>query len=211
MVTTEPVPTGNTYDKYASTNPVEQRMMRGFFAAFDSMLDAASTGQGPGGATPQRILEIGVGEGIVTSRVIERFPSASVVGLDLPDDELADDWKARDLSCVFGDATTLPFPNDSFDLVLAIEVFEHLGDTAGALHELHRVCSGSLIASVPFEPIWRAGNMARGRYWRDLGNTPGHINHWTNRGFAKLVATQFDVVQTATPLPWTVVRATPIE
>ena len=35
MVTTEPVPTGNTYDKYASTNPIEQRMMRGFFAAFD--------------------------------------------------------------------------------------------------------------------------------------------------------------------------------
>ena len=206
MVTTEPVPTGNTYDKYASTNPVEQRMMRGFFAAFDSMLDAASTS-----GTPRRILEIGVGEGIVTSRVIERFPSANVLGLDLPDDELAEDWKARRLSCVFGDATTLPFPNDSFDLVLAIEVFEHLGDTAGALHELHRVCSGSLIASVPFEPIWRAGNMARGRYWRDLGNTPGHINHWTNRGFTRLVATQFDVAQTATPLPWTMVRATPIE
>jgi len=71
MATQEPVPTGNTYDKYASTNPIEQRMMRGFFAAFDSMLDAASAS-----VTPRRILEIGVGEGIVTSRVIERFPAA---------------------------------------------------------------------------------------------------------------------------------------
>jgi 2-polyprenyl-3-methyl-5-hydroxy-6-metoxy-1,4-benzoquinol methylase len=206
MATTETVPTGNTYDKYASTNPIEQRMMRGFFAAFDSMLDAASAT-----ATPRRILEIGVGEGIVTSRVIGRFPDAAVAGLDLPDDELAADWKQRGLSCVFGDATTLPFPNDSFDLVLAIEVFEHLPDTAGALHELHRVCNGSFIASVPFEPIWRAGNMARGRYLRDLGNTPGHINHWTNRGFAKLVGTRFDVEQAANPMPWTMVRATPIE
>jgi SAM-dependent methyltransferase len=205
MVNTEPVPTGNTYDKYATTNPIEQRMMRGFFAAFDSMLDVAARS-----VTPARILEIGVGEGIVTQRVIERFPSASVLGLDLPDDELARDWRARDLSCVFGDATTLPFPDDAFDLVLAIEVFEHLPDTAGALDELHRVCAGSLIASVPFEPIWRAGNMARGRYWRDLGNTPGHINHWTNRGFAKLVGSRFRVAETASPLPWAMLRATPL-
>jgi SAM-dependent methyltransferase len=203
MATTQPVPTGNTYDKYASTNPIEQRMMRGFFGALDTMLAAV--------AAPARILEIGVGEGIVTERVIERFPDAAVLGLDLPDDELAGDWAERGLSCVFGDATTLPFPNDSFDLVLAIEVFEHLPDPEGALHELARVCAGQLIASVPFEPIWRVGNMARGRYLRQLGNTPGHVNHWTNRGFAKLVATQFDIAATANPMPWTMVRATSIE
>ena len=203
--TTEPVPTGNTYDKYASTNPIEQRMMRGFFQAFDAMLDESSRP-----APPRRILEIGVGEGIVTRRVIERFPDASVLGLDLPDDALADDWAERELTCVFGDATTLPFPNDAFDLVLAIEVFEHLPDPDGALHELARVCSGSLVASVPFEPIWRIGNMARGRYLRDLGNTPGHINHWTSRGFTRLVGSQFAVASTANPMPWTMVRATTI-
>jgi SAM-dependent methyltransferase len=203
MVTTEPIPTGNTYDKYASTNPIEQRMMRGFFDAFDTMLDDAAAAR-----PPQRILEIGVGEGIVTERVIARFPDATVLGLDLPDDALAGDWNERGLSCVFGDATTLPFPDASFDLVLAIEVFEHLPDPDGALRELDRVGAGQLVASVPFEPIWRIGNMARGRYLRDLGNTPGHINHWTNRGFAKLVSTRFDVVATANPMPWTMVRAT---
>ena len=54
MTATASDPTGNTYDKYASTNPLEQRMMRGFMAALDGMLD---------GLAPQRILEIGVGEG----------------------------------------------------------------------------------------------------------------------------------------------------
>lgn len=204
MTTTgQQVPTGNTYDKYASTNPIEQRMMRGFFSAFDSMLDTVGT--------PTRILEIGVGEGIVTRRVIERFPTAAVLGLDLPDDHLADHWADGELTCLFGDATTLPFPDDSFDLVLAIEVFEHLDDTAGALGELARVCSGSLIASVPFEPIWRVGNMARGRYLRELGNTPGHINHWTSREFAKLVGRRFDVQRTANPMPWTMVLGSPAE
>ena len=200
----EVVPTGNTYDKYGSTNPIEQRMMRGFFTALDTMLDA-------GEAPPTRILEIGVGEGVVTQRVIDRFPSASVIGLDLPDADLAEHWAAGRLTCLFGDATTLPFPDDAFDLVLAIEVFEHLPDPGGALGELGRVCAGALIASVPFEPIWRAGNMARGRYLRDLGNTPGHINHWTNRGFAKLVGRRFRIVRTANPMPWTMLLGVPLD
>lgn len=191
-------PTGNTYDKYGTSNPIEQRMMRGFFAALDRFLDRQH---------PARILEIGVGEGIVNQRVATRFPDAVVFGLDLPDPELAADWERHGLDCVFGDATTLPFPDATFDLVLAIEVFEHLPDPAAALAELRRVCTGDLIASVPFEPIWRAGNIARGRYVRDLGNTPGHVNHWTSRGFAKLVATEFRVVDTANPLPWTMVLA----
>ena len=48
-----------TYDKYASTNPIEQRMMAGFFAAFDRMLD---------GSEPDLIVEVGAGEGRITER-----------------------------------------------------------------------------------------------------------------------------------------------
>jgi hypothetical protein len=89
--------------------------------------------------------------------------------------------------------------------VLAIEVFEHLPEPEAAMAELARVGADALIASVPFEPIWRVGNMARGRYLRDLGNTPGHINHWTHRGFTRLVGEHFHVVGRRTPLPWTMV------
>ena len=32
------VPTGNTYDKYASKNPIERRLMTGFFAALDALV-----------------------------------------------------------------------------------------------------------------------------------------------------------------------------
>jgi ubiquinone/menaquinone biosynthesis C-methylase UbiE len=194
------VPTGNTYDKYATTNPIERRMMQGFMAALDAMLD---------GLAPRRILEIGVGEGHVTERVRERFPDATIVGVDLPDEELAGDWRTAGLACLFGDATRLPVPDGAVDLVLAIEVLEHIPRPDAALAELARVCSGTLVASVPFEPIWRAGNVARGRYVRDLGNTPGHVNHWSRRGFTRFVGRRFEVEQVKSPLPWTMVRAHP--
>lgn len=191
-------PTGNTYDKYGSTNAVEQRMMRGFMRALDDML---------AGLAPRRILEIGVGEGHVMARVRERFPGVPLVGVDLPDEGLRDEWRNQDLACMFGDATTLPFPDDSFDLVLAIEVLEHVPSPDAALRELGRVCSGTFVASVPFEPIWRAGNVLRRRYLRDLGNTPGHVNHWTRWGFQRFVESEFHVQQTRSPLPWTMTRA----
>jgi len=192
------VPTGNTYDKYGSTNPLEQRMMRNFLGSLDRMLD---------GLAPRRILEIGVGEGEVMRRVRERFPGVPLVGLDLPDQALADHWRNEQLPCMFGDATRLPFADDAFDLVLAIEVLEHVPGPTAALDELARVCRGHLVASVPFEPIWRAGNLARRRYVRDLGNTPGHVNHWTRWGFRRFVADRFTVQRVASPLPWTMVRA----
>lgn len=194
----EPIVTGNTYDKYGSTNPIEQRMMRGFMSALDGMLD---------GLAPRRVLEVGVGEGHVMARVRERFPTVALVGLDLPDEALRERWGDAGLACMFGDATKLPFPDHAFDLVLAIEVLEHVPGPDAALAELDRVCSGTLVASVPFEPVWRIGNLARRRYVGDLGNTPGHVNHWTRWGFTRFVDTRFDVDAVRSPLPWTMVRA----
>jgi SAM-dependent methyltransferase len=191
-------PTGNTYDKYNATNPIERRLVRRFLGALDRMLD---------GLTPTRVLEVGTGEGQILTHVRQRFPDVPVLGLDLPDRSLADDWRQAGLPGMFADTTRLPLPDGAFDLVLAIEVLEHVAGPRAALDELARVCAGTLVASVPCEPIWRLGNIARGRYVRQLGNTPGHVNHWTSRGFRRFVAARFEVDLLAIPLPWTIVRA----
>jgi SAM-dependent methyltransferase len=191
---------GNTYDKYASKNPIERRMMNGFFTALDRMLD---------GLQPEVVVEIGAGEGRITERLVARFPEATVVGLDLPDTNLAEEWEEIDVPMFFGDATRMPFVDGSIDLVVGLEVLEHVPQPERALTDIARICRGTALLSVPREPIWRAGNMARGRYVRDWGNTPGHVNHWSARGFERFVGTRFDVEAVARPLPWTMVRATP--
>jgi ubiquinone/menaquinone biosynthesis C-methylase UbiE len=108
---------GNTYDKYASSNPIEQRMMRGFFGALDAAL---------AGLDPRVVVEVGAGEGRITQRLHERFPSATVVGLDLPDVDLQDEWASATVPMFVGDATRLPFADHSVDLVVALEVLEHV-------------------------------------------------------------------------------------
>lgn len=192
------VPTGNTYDKYASKNPIERRLMSGFFAALDALVPTAS---------PAAVLEVGVGEGEVSSRLAQRWPAAHHIGVDLPDPELAVHWPGAGFSGAFADIARLPFPDRSFDLVLAIEVLEHVPDPPAALAEIARVARGDIIVSVPREPIWRAANLARGKYLGAIGNTPGHINHWSRKSFTAFVGQRFDVRQTRSPFPWTMVAA----
>jgi ubiquinone/menaquinone biosynthesis C-methylase UbiE len=172
--------------------------MKRFFAALADALPREN---------PAMVLEVGVGEGEISARVRARYPDAHIVGVDLHDEALAVGWRTRGFGGVYADIARLPFPPGTFDLVLAIEVLEHVGDPAAALTELVRVSRGRLVLSVPREPIWRVANMARGKYLADLGNTPGHIQHWSRRGFAALVSSQLDVMSVSTPFPWTMIGA----
>ena len=128
--------------------------MASFLARLDEALPAAA---------PPRILEVGVGEGEVADRVARRFPDAFVTGIDLPDPTLAEHWSSKRFAASFADIGSLPFPDDSFDLVLAIEVLEHVPDPAAALRELGRVARRDVVLSVPREPIWRVGQHGPGQ------------------------------------------------
>ena len=100
-------------------------------------------------------------------------------------------------------ADQLPFADGEFDLAAAIEVLEHVPDPERVLAEMTRVAAGHLLVSVPREPLWRALNVARGAYLRDLGNTPGHVNHWSKRSFVALLGGYGEVVELRSPFPWT--------
>jgi 2-polyprenyl-3-methyl-5-hydroxy-6-metoxy-1,4-benzoquinol methylase len=101
------------------------------------------------------------------------------------------------------DAGELPFAAAEFDLVSAIEVLEHLPDPASTVAEMARCARRHLLVSVPREPLWRALNIARGAYLSTLGDTPGHLNHWSKRSFVRLLARHGEVAEIRTPLPWT--------
>ncbi|TIU41514.1 MAG: class I SAM-dependent methyltransferase, partial [Mesorhizobium sp.] len=91
----------------------------------------------------------------------------------------------------------------SAELVICCEVLEHIPDTEQALAILKSLAKPYLLVSVPREPVWRALNMARGKYIRSLGNTPGHIQHWSSASFINLLGKSLEVVEVRKPLPWT--------
>jgi 2-polyprenyl-3-methyl-5-hydroxy-6-metoxy-1,4-benzoquinol methylase len=196
-ISDEGIVTGNTYDKYGSGNPLVKRMMAGFERTLDELL---------GAAVPGSILDVGCGEGVLVHRWATRLPQARVVGIDLQEASIQAGWERRqapNLEYRVMRAERLPFADGEFELASAIEVLEHVPDPEHTLAEMARCASRQLLVSVPREPLWRMLNMARGAYLSDLGNTPGHLNHWSKRAFVRLLERHGEVVQARSPFPWT--------
>lgn len=199
VVTTndEGIITGNTYDKYNTTNPVAKRLQAGFERQLEELFVRADA---------QSLLDVGCGEGVLVHQWATRLADKRVVGIDLEEDSIQAGWAERqapNLDYRIMRAENLPFEKDEFDVASAIEVLEHVPDPEHTVAEMARVAKRWLLVSVPREPIWRAVNMARGAYIKDLGNTPGHLNHWSTRSFKKMLAQHGEVVETRQPFPWT--------
>ena len=190
--------TGNTYDKYGSTNPVVKRLMANFEATLEELFSAAA---------PETLLDVGCGEGVLTHQWARRpNPPERVVGIDLDDPLLHAEWEQRtapNLEYRVMKAENLPFESDEFEVATAIEVLEHVPDPEHTVAEMARVARRWLLVSVPREPLWRGLNLARGAYLKELGNTPGHVNHWSKRSFVTLLSRYGEVVQARSPFPWT--------
>lgn len=191
------MPTGNTYDKYGSKNPVVRRLMEGFESTLDELWTKAS---------PTSILDVGCGEGVLTEQWADKLGGGRIVGIDLDDPKLKAEWQTRqrqNLEYKVEDATHLSFADNEFDMASAIEVLEHVPDPERTVAEMARVANTWLLVSVPREPLWRGLNMARGAYLKDLGNTPGHVNHWSKRSFVQMLSRHGKVEEARSPFPWT--------
>jgi 2-polyprenyl-3-methyl-5-hydroxy-6-metoxy-1,4-benzoquinol methylase len=191
--------TGNTFDKYGSTNPVVKRLMTRFHRDLDALFDDIR---------PASLLDVGCGEGVLVSEWADRLGGGRVVGIDLDDPQLHAEWDKRrrpNLEYRVQKAEDLPFEGDEFELASAIEVLEHVPEPDHTLAEMARVARRHLLVSVPREPLWRGLNMARGAYLRDWGNTPGHLNHWSKRAFVSFLRTVGKPVEVRSPFPWTMV------
>jgi ubiquinone/menaquinone biosynthesis C-methylase UbiE len=196
-VSADAVVTGNTYDKYGSSNPLVKKMMANFEDTLDDLWKQAS---------PNSILDVGCGEGVLTHKWAERLGDGRIVGIDLDEPELKAAWEHRqrpNLEYKILEATKLPFADNEFEVATAIEVLEHVPEPASTIAEMGRVAAKYVLVSVPREPLWRGLNMARGSYIKDLGNTPGHVNHWSKRAFVKELSAIGKVVEAKSPFPWT--------
>ena len=102
-----------------------------------------------------------------------------------------------------------PWQDDSFDNILAMDVLEHLDDPKKAMEALLSITNKNLILSVPREPLWRVLNVLRLTHLKNLGNTPGHLNHWSKRSFVDFISNNMDIVSIRSPLPWTLLLCKP--
>ena len=137
-----------------------------------------------GARRPDSVLEVGCGTGAVLAAVAAAGIGTRHAGVDMAYIEQHRDPVAAELELSSYDGTTLPFADDSFDLVYASHVLEHVPDERGFLAELKRVARDLIYVEVPCELVLRTDAAALQRTL-DIG----HINAYTPDSFVLTLAT----------------------
>lgn len=194
---------GTAGGKYEIKNPIAQYLLRGFDNTIAGLAAHIS---------PSSILEVGCGEGHVTQLLLEHT-SANIFATDISVSVLAETESslASDrVSYMVSDVERLEPLATSPQMVVCCEVLEHVKNPEKALQALLAQRAEWYLLSVPREPIWRILNTTRGAYLKDFGNSPGHVQRWSKRGFIRFLeqgGLKCEMVRT--PLPWTAVLCRP--
>jgi SAM-dependent methyltransferase len=186
-------PASTNYEKFQTGNPIVKGMIDRFYARLRATVDPLH---------PASLLDAGCGEGETLARLDGALP-ARIAAIDLS--EGAVEFTAQRFSSVEvtrASVYELPFEDEAFDLVVCLELLEHLEEPKGALAELARVSRQHVVVSVPHEPWFRLGSLLRGKYVRGLGNHPEHVNHWNQRSLRALLEPQLEVVSLRGSFPW---------
>ncbi len=190
---------GNYYNKYKTKNPIARLLTHRFLVAVEQLVKQIK---------PASIHEVGCGEGHLTTvlahqakQILATDFSSQVVNHAKNNSQL----KQAGVNFEVANVYDLQKAKHGANLVVCCEVLEHLETPSLAMSKLIELADPYLLLSVPREPIWRMMNMARFKYWGALGNTPGHIQHWSKKTFLDFVGGYMNIIEVRTPLPWSIV------
>ena len=194
-------PGTSNYAKYATSNPLMRRVIQRFLQRI-----VAEVGK----IGPAQVIDVGCGEGMVAHELQKLPGKLDYRGFELNPLAVA---AARalnpGLSFAQADLFALDLQEQPADLVMMLEVLEHIPDPAQMFPILKKLARNHVLLSVPHEPFFRGLNFMRGQHIKRFGNHPEHINLWGRRAFFEFIEPHFEILASPIVFPWTMVLARP--
>lgn len=183
--------------KHQTRNPVVRGLLDRYFRVLQGIVEPLQ---------PKRILDVGCGEGVTARRLGQMALPFDYLGVDLSPDAVKY-AKTVAPEREFRVGSVFELGDERADVVLCLEVLEHLTDPDAAVHALRAASTAHVVVSVPWEPWFRLGNLARGKYLSGMGNHPEHLQQFSPRTIGDLVGRHLGNVQVTTVMPWVFVSA----
>lgn len=149
-----------------------------------------------------KILDIGCGEGYPDNFFLKKDKTLKITGIDENEIYLL---KAKnknpEVKYLSGNVNNLSSINNKFDLVLLMEVLEHLQFPQKALSEVIK-CSTKAIITIPYEPWFSIMSFVSGNRLKNFGQHPGHINNWNRNSIKRFLLHYYKDVKIKVSFPW---------
>ena len=123
-----------------------------------------------------RVLDIGCGTGLILEEITDQ---TFAIGMDFSMKALGFCQKRNLKHLVRGDVSNLPIASGGLELVLALDLLEHIEDDGALMKEIHRILKpgGYLLATVPAHPS----------LWSGHDEALHHFRRYTKQTFSRLV------------------------
>lgn len=192
--------TSSNFKKHHTKNLLKRILLDLFLKNINQIIDQTEN--------ISRILDAACGEGLVVKYIQDCQPNLNIDGFDISAQSVAYAKQILpDNNFFIGDILNIKIKDNSYDLVMALEVLEHLASPLKALKELSRVSKKYVLISVPFEPWFSIGNLLSGKNIKRLGQDEDHRQFWTKRKIIKLISQEMDIKLVTISFPWTVILA----
>lgn len=182
--------------KHSTGNPVVRGLLDRYFRTLRGIVEPLK---------PAKILDVGCGEGVTAARLGEMPFAFDYLGIDL-DGNAVEHARTTVSGREFRQGSIFEI-EERADLVVCLEVIEHLADPDAAFARLRKAAISHCVVSVPWEPWFRLGNLARGKYLGRLGNHPEHIQAFSPRSIGDAMARHFGPTTVTTSFPWVFAHA----
>jgi SAM-dependent methyltransferase len=191
---------GQDAAKYGTSNPVVRRLLDRWTGRLRQLIEPVAG----------VVVDVGIGEGLCAERVLAPASHGDgpvIVGVEYRFDKASVARRLPIAGVTVGDAGMLPLRDGVGDVVLCIEVLEHLPRVPPAVTELARITRGTCVVSVPWEPWFRLGNLGRGKNLARFGNDPEHLHWFGPSRLRRTLLTSFGEVDVVRVFPWLVAIA----
>lgn len=126
------------------------------------------------------LLDVGCGQGHITTKIKSHFPSMNISGMDVSLKAISyanDNYNGIDF--IVGNAYDTPYSNDFFDIVICNNTWEHLTDPAKLAQNIHRILKpgGIFIISTPSR--YRISNLIKAMFGKKVSINKHHITEYS--------------------------------
>lgn len=187
----------SNWQKFNNRNLLAKLAIRNYLNSIASLVQSK---------LPKTVLDVGCGEGFVIRHLLNHNKGLSIRGIDCNEEALGFARKLNpEADFNLSNINETSFLDKTYDLVMCLEVLEHLRDVSKALAGLVKLTGRYCIISVPKEPYFSICRFLGGKDFTRYGRHSEHLQHFSQTKIYQIVGRYFNIEKIIGSFPWIII------